>query len=132
MAVAEHAQNLLDTVGRSCLVHSDANPKNVLVDPESLAVTAVLDWEFAHSGSPMTDVGNLLRFDRLPAYADAVLAAWCERRGTDPGESLELARAADLWALVDLAARRGENPVADRAYGHLVAIARTGDLHALP
>jgi len=92
----------------------------------------VLDWEFAHSGHPFTDLGNLLRFERAPAYAEAVLSAWCERRGTDPAETLELARAADLWALVDLAARRGQNPVADRAHEHLAAIARTGDVHALP
>jgi aminoglycoside phosphotransferase (APT) family kinase protein len=130
--VATRAQDLMDSVGRTCLVHSDANPKNVLVDPGTLEVTALLDWEFAHSGHPHTDLGNLLRFDRRPAYADAVLAAFCERRGTDPGETLELARAADLWALVDLAARRGQNPVADRAHEHLLAIARTGNLHALP
>jgi aminoglycoside phosphotransferase (APT) family kinase protein len=129
--VVTRAQDLLDSVGRTCLVHSDANPKNVLVDPATLEVTALLDWEFAHSGHPYTDLGNLLRFDRRPAYADAVLAAWCERRGTEPTETLELARAADLWALVDLAARKGENPVADRAHEHLVAIARTGDLNAL-
>ncbi|MGC4112489.1 MAG: phosphotransferase [Nocardioides sp.] len=131
-AVAERAQVLLDSVGRTCLVHSDANPKNVLVDPATLTVTAVLDWEFAHAGHPFTDLGNLLRFDREPAYADAVLAAWCGRRGTHAEESLELARAADLWALVDLASRRGQSPVADRAHEHLLAIARTGDLHALP
>ena len=47
-------------------------------------------------------------------------------------ETLELARAADLWALIDLAARRGHNPVADRAHEHLLAIARTGDMNALP
>jgi Ser/Thr protein kinase RdoA (MazF antagonist) len=130
--VAQLAQGLLDTVGRTCLVHSDLNPKNLLIDAETLEVQAVLDWEFAHSGCPVSDLGNLLRFDRDSAYADAVLAAWCERRGTDPAETLELARAADLWALVDLAARRGQNPVADRAHEHLAAIARTGDLHALP
>jgi aminoglycoside phosphotransferase (APT) family kinase protein len=130
--VATRAQDLLDSVGRTCLVHSDANPKNVLVDPGTLEVTALLDWELAHSGHPHTDLGNLLRFDRRSTYADAVLAAWCERRGTDPVETLELARAADLWALVDLAARRGRNPVTDRAHEHLAAIARSGDLHALP
>ncbi len=130
--VAAHAQALLDGVGRTCLVHSDLNPKNLLVDPDTLEVTGLLDWEFAHSGHPFTDLGNLLRFDRMPAYSDAVLAAWCERRITDPAETLELARAADLWALVDLAARRGQNPVADRAHQHLLAIARTGNLHALP
>jgi aminoglycoside phosphotransferase (APT) family kinase protein len=130
--VADEAQSRLDTVRRTCLVHSDANPKNMLVDPETLTVTGLLDWEFAHSGHPFTDLGNLLRFDRRPAYVEAALGAWCERRGSDPAETLELARAADLWALVDLAARRGQNPVADRAHEHLLAIARTGDLHALP
>jgi Ser/Thr protein kinase RdoA (MazF antagonist) len=132
IAVAGRAEDLLGEVGRTCLVHSDANPKNLLVDPDTLVVTGLLDWEFAHSGHPFTDLGNLLRFDRRPAYADAALEAWCERRGTDPPQTLELARAADLWALVDLAARRGQNPVADRAHEHLVAIARTGDLHAMP
>ncbi len=132
VAVARRAQELLDGVGRTCLVHSDLNPKNLLVDPDTLAVTGVLDWEFAHSGHPATDLGNLLRFDRHPAYAGAVVSAWCDRHGSTPAEALDLARAADLWALVDLAARAGENPVADRAHAHVVAIARTGDLHALP
>ena len=130
--VADQAQALLDTVGRTCLVHSDLNPKNLLVDAETLEVTGVLDWEFAHAGHPFTDLGNLLRFDRHPAYVDGVLAAFCERRGSTPAEALELARAADLWALVDLAARHGQNPVADRAHQHLVAVARTRDVHALP
>jgi Ser/Thr protein kinase RdoA (MazF antagonist) len=130
--VAVRAQAILDTIGRTCLVHSDLNPKNLLVDAETLEVTGVLDWEFAHAGCPVTDLGNLLRFDRRPAYADAALGAWCERRGTEPAETLELARAADLWALVELASRKGHNPVADRAHEHLVAIARSGDLDALP
>ncbi len=130
--VAERAQVLLDGVGRTCLVHSDVNPKNLLVDPVTLTLTGLLDWEFAHSGHPFTDLGNVLRFDRRPAYADAVLAAWCSRRGGDPADALDLARAADLWALVDLASRTGQNPVADRAHEHLRAIAASADLHAVP
>ena len=92
----------------------------------------MLDWEFAHAGHPFTDLGNLLRFDRHPSYADAVLAAWCERRGGTPAQALDLARAADLWALVDLASRAGDNPVADRAVTHLHAIAEARDPHAVP
>ena len=130
--VAGQAQDLLDTVGRTCLVHSDLNPKNLLVDPGSLDLTAVLDWEFAHAGHPFTDLGNLLRFDRHSSYVDAILATWCERRGGTPAQALDLARAADLWAIVDLASRAGDNPVADRAAVHLRAIAESGDLHALP
>jgi aminoglycoside phosphotransferase (APT) family kinase protein len=130
--VARPAQDVLDGVGRACLVHSDLNPKNVLVDPGSLSPTAVLDWEFAHAGHPWTDVGNLIRFERHPAYVDAVLAAWTELRGGSVELLLDGARAADLWALVDLASRAGQNPVADRAEVLLRAIAATGDLHAWP
>ena len=130
-AVAETAQDLLDTVERVCLVHGDLNPKNWLADPETLAVTALVDWEFAHAGHPAFDLGNALRFHRQPAYVDGVLDAYTERLGGDAGEHLDLARAADLWALVDLAARRGANPVTERADRLLRAIARTRDLHAV-
>ncbi|GAB3033782.1 hypothetical protein GCM10011376_30140 [Nocardioides flavus (ex Wang et al. 2016)] len=130
--VCRSAQDLLDTVGRASLAHGDLNPKNVLVDPRTLEVTAVLDWEYAHAGHPWTDLGNLLRFDRHPAYASAVLDAWRSGRGGDAGTLLDGARAADLWALVDLAARAGENPVADRADDLLRAVAESGDLHVRP
>ena len=125
--VAVDAQALLDTVGRFCLVHSDVNPKNLLVDPHTLEVTGLLDWEFAHAGHPYTDLGNLLRFDRQPAFVEAVLDAYVARHGGAPSEALDLARAADLWALIDLAARHGQNPVADRAHDLLLASARSGD-----
>jgi aminoglycoside phosphotransferase (APT) family kinase protein len=131
-SVADNAQALLDEVTRICLVHSDLNPKNLLVDPDTLAVTGLLDWEFAHAGSPYADLGNLLRFDRQPAFADAVLEA---REGFVPDprpDALDLARAADLFALVDLAGRADENPVVRRAADLLRAVALSGDLHATP
>jgi aminoglycoside phosphotransferase (APT) family kinase protein len=130
-AVADDAQALLDTVSRTCLVHSDLNPKNLLVDPDTLVITGLVDWEYAHAGHPFTDLGNVLRFDRAPAYVDAVLAAYADGRGTPPDEALDLARAADLWALIDLAARREQNPVAARAERLLHAIARSRTVHAV-
>jgi Ser/Thr protein kinase RdoA (MazF antagonist) len=134
-AVAEQAQALLDGVGRCCLVHSDANPKNVLVDPDTLQVSGLVDWEFAHAGRPGADLGNLLRFERQPAFVHAVLSAYRARvvdADSAPGSLLDRARAADLFALADLASRRGAHPVADRAHELLRAVARTGDLHAVP
>ena len=132
-ALADRAQDLLDTVDRTCLVHSDFNPKNILVDPESLEVTGLLDWEFAHSGSPYTDLGNLLRFERDAAFTRAVLGQYGDP-DRDPALDLDLARAADLYALVDLAARdhdpASRNPVTTAAGALLRAIAETGDLHA--
>jgi aminoglycoside phosphotransferase (APT) family kinase protein len=128
--VADRAQDLLDLTERTCLVHSDFNSKNVLVDPSTGAVTGLLDWEFAHAGSPFTDLGNLLRFDRRPAFADAVLSTYTDLVVDAPDDLLDRARAADLFALVELASRRGQNPVTERAHDRLLAIARSGDLHA--
>jgi aminoglycoside phosphotransferase (APT) family kinase protein len=131
-ALAEEAEARLSAVGRTSVVHSDLNPKNLIVDAESLTVAALLDWEFAHSGSPYTDLGNAVRFDRRPAWVDAVVAAYADRLGEDPSVALDLARRADLWALVELASRRGANPVADRAHTLLRAIAASRDVHAQP
>jgi aminoglycoside phosphotransferase (APT) family kinase protein len=140
LKVADRAQSQLDEVDRVCLVHSDVNPKNLLVDPATGEVTGLLDWEFAHAGMPGTDLGNLLRFDRDPVFADAVVDGYLGVAGhldglDAPGGRQRLlarARAADLLALVELAGRRGENPVADRADTLLRAIAETGDVHAWP
>jgi aminoglycoside phosphotransferase (APT) family kinase protein len=135
LAVAVRAQELLDGIGRSCLAHSDLNPKNLLVDPDTLQVTGLVDWEFAHAGLPGTDLGNLLRFDRARPFAEVVLDTYREHVVDAPDavpDLLDQARAADLFALVDLAARRGENPVTEQAHGLLLAIARTGDLHGVP
>ena len=135
LGVADRAQELLDrvprTMSRTCMVHSDLNPKNLLVDPDTLEVTGVLDWEFAHSGGPTTDLGNLLRLDRDPAFADAVLDVYRTQVPDAGDDVLDRARAADLYALVDLAARRGENPVTEQAHDLLLAVASSGDLHAV-
>lgn len=130
--IAERAQTVLERVGRTCVVHSDLNPKNVIVDPDTLRVAAVVDWEFSHSGHPATDVGNLVRFDRAAPYVDGVLGAWTARHGGRRKDLLEIARSADLVALVELASRSGENPVATRADAQLRAIAASGDIHAIP
>ncbi|GAA1930571.1 hypothetical protein GCM10009797_25410 [Nocardioides hwasunensis] len=130
--LAAQAQDLLDSVARACLVHGDLNPKNVLLAPGATELAAVLDWEFAHAGHPWTDVGNLLRFERHPAYVEGVLEAWTDLRGGTPDALREGARAADLWALVELAARAGDNPVASRAAVLLQAVGDSGDMHAWP
>ncbi|HEY0619436.1 MAG TPA: phosphotransferase, partial [Kribbella sp.] len=47
-SVLDRAEDLAATgVDRACLVHSDFNPKNLLVDPESAEITGLIDWEFA-------------------------------------------------------------------------------------
>ena len=38
------------------LVHGDFGPQNLLYDPESLEVRAILDWECAHDGDRVEDL----------------------------------------------------------------------------
>ncbi len=78
------------------LVHGDFRMGNFLVAPEGL--TAILDWEFAHWGSPAEDLGWLCvrdwRFGRLSLAAGglttrhAFFAAYAEAGGpaVDPAE----------------------------------------------
>ena len=59
------------------LVHGDFDPSNILVTEVKgeLEISAILDWEFAFSGSPLTDIANMLRYahEMPPAYQDFFL-----------------------------------------------------------
>lgn len=135
LALARGVRPLLDAVaGESTLVHSDLNPKNLLVDVERAEVTGLLDWEFAYAGCRLADLGNLLRFapDEDDDAGHAFVAGVVEttEAGGLPSGWLDTARALDLFALVELAAREQVNPVVARSREVLLATARTGSLAA--
>lgn len=130
-ALARHAaaaDDVLAGVRRTCVVHADLDPSNLLLDPATLAVTGVVDWERSRSGHPWTDLGSLLRLEGHPGYVDAVLGAWAERHPTPRGELAAGARAADLVALVGSATRAGQHPGADAAAAHLRARLASAEL----
>lgn len=105
---AETAAPLLAGLrGARQLVHSDFNPKNLLAAPRDggWRVTAVLDWEFAFSSSPLFDVGNLLRQERPPGFADAFRHGFTESGGSLPPDWRRLSQALDLYALADFLTR---------------------------
>lgn len=129
--VVDAVQPLLEEVADEArLVHSDFNPKNLLVDPESAQVSGVLDWEFAYAGSPLADVGNMLRFPPPDAFARTFAQTYEDRAPAVPENWLEIARALDLWALVELAAREGQHAVADSAAALLRQVVEIGDVNA--
>jgi aminoglycoside phosphotransferase (APT) family kinase protein len=117
---------------RVVLVHSDFNPKNLVVDVDSSDVAAVVDWEFAYAGAPYADLGNLTRFERDPRLIEPVLDAFVAQAPALADDALDRGRASDLWALVELAGRARSNPVAELAAALLVAQARAADLDAWP
>ena len=87
------------------LVHSDFGSLNILVRPVrgKWGVAAVIDWEFAFSGSPLIDLGNFLRYERSqrplvePHFSRGFLAAG----GTLRQDWRQLARVIDLTALCE-------------------------------
>ena len=67
--ITEHEESLAAVEHHSMLVHGDFGGLNVLVRtaPGRLEVAAVIDWEYAHSGSPLVDLGSMLRRSDLSA-----------------------------------------------------------------
>jgi aminoglycoside phosphotransferase (APT) family kinase protein len=72
-----HHADLMPDLSYHHLVHGDFDPSNILVEKKDdrWCIAALLDWEFAFSGSYLWDVSNMLRYAyRIPAaYKDAFL-----------------------------------------------------------
>jgi hypothetical protein len=83
-------------VGKPCLAraphHGRGNPRR---------------REFAFSGSPLADVGNMLRFrdTHPPSLADGFFAGYRDAGGRLPPRWREISEALDLYALFDFLTR---------------------------
>ncbi|WP_328292576.1 phosphotransferase [Kineococcus sp. NBC_00420] len=67
------------------LVHGDFGPQNLLLDPDTFKVSAIVDWEFAHLGDGVLDLAWAEWIVRThhPHLVDA-LASLFEGYGTEP------------------------------------------------
>lgn len=91
------------------LVHGDFGPNNVLIDPETFAVTALLDWEFAHLGDAIEDLAwcewivrthHPDHVDALADFFDAYgghLPDWPQRQAAMVARCLELRSFCERW-----------------------------------
>jgi aminoglycoside phosphotransferase (APT) family kinase protein len=87
------------------LVHGDFNRRNLLMRVEDgrWRVAAVVDWEFAVSGSPLADLGSFLRYERpgRPLAEPHFSAAYRQSGGGLPEGWRSLARAIDMAGLCE-------------------------------
>jgi aminoglycoside phosphotransferase (APT) family kinase protein len=119
VAAAYAGAHHLDSVDHTCLVHGAFETRNLLVDPDSGAVTGLLDWSTAHAGSPVTDLGAVIRgLDGTP-FADAVVSTFERAAPTLPPSLREAAAGADLVAMVELATRDTDHEVVREARARL-------------
>lgn len=104
--IADDAEPRLHrAAGPPVLVHGDFKASNVLVDESGL--TTILDWEFAHSGTWLSDVGQILRhLDQLPPE---FVAAFADQMPFDQ-ETMTLVRTLDLVNLVDFLRPERDQP----------------------
>ena len=100
-----YAPQLSRLYDATSLVHGDFNKRNLLVRRVAgrWAVAAVLDWEFAVSGSPLADLGSFLRYERAlsPLIEPHFSAGYLRSGGALPGDWRRLARVIDLTALCE-------------------------------
>jgi len=87
------------------LVHCDFGNRNILVDCINgrWQVAAVLDWEFALSGSPLLDVGHFLRYEsqETPLREPYFSRAFVESGGFLPDDWRRISMVLDLTGLVE-------------------------------
>jgi fructokinase len=107
--VSTHAPLLDELAPQAVLVHADFNEPNIMLEQRAghWAVTAVLDWEFAFAGTPLCDVGNMLRNEqrRPPAFAQAFIAGFGAAGGQLPQNWKRQAKLLDLLSLIDFLTR---------------------------
>lgn len=99
------AQDMASLDDERCLVHGDFGKRNLMLQRVAgkWTVAAVLDWEFAISGTPLIDIGHFLRYERAarpvaePHFSEGFVSAG----GKLPPGWCRLARAIDLIALCE-------------------------------
>ena len=116
---AGHAEQVLRACGlmlrriheidpEQVLVHGDYGPNNVLLDPETFAVTAVLDWEWAHAGDPVEDLAWCEWIVRMhhPDHVDALDEFFAAYGNRPPWALRHQAMLAQCQALLELCRRQ--------------------------
>lgn len=107
-AIKRNASLLLGDDDRH-LAHGDFDLANILVDKinDSWAVTGILDWEFAFSGSCLWDIANMLRYAHKmpPEFQNSFIYA-LQRNGTKlPPNWRTTTHLLNLSSLLDLLRR---------------------------
>lgn len=99
----KYSELFLEDESKAHLVHGDFNGLNLLI--QETEVSAVLDWEFAFSGSIYLDIGNMIRYDHFPNmddFEEGLLQELRNNRILLSSNWRILAKLADLVALCSL------------------------------
>lgn len=104
------AAGALDAISDATLCHGDFGASNLIVrrgEAGDWGIVAVLDWEYACSGTVFGDLGNLLRppLGEREGFSEDVAAGFRDAGGSLPENWLTLTRLSDLFAWIEFASR---------------------------
>jgi len=99
-------QSDLPLINDANLTHGDYDPANILVVKKSdiWQIAAVLDWEFAFSGTYFLDIGMMLRFSHkiTPTFEQRFIKGFKDEGGKLPETWKKSAKMMDLLCLLQL------------------------------
>lgn len=107
--IIEHQEYFPKIHNGGVLVHSDFKPVNLLWNKES--GLTVLDWEFAHIGHPLIDLGILTRhFQEFPFSVKSLEEGYSKHGGILPDNWIQKARITDTINIMQLLDTPTERP----------------------
>lgn len=103
--VSGNAEYLTEMTEAVSLVHADFKGINILVHQHAQRwkVAAVLDWEFAFAGTPLLDIGNMLRYEYLypPEFETEFIRGFQDHGGILPKNWKKMIKLLDLLNLCE-------------------------------
>lgn len=115
--VVTACSHLIPEMNDANLTHGDYDAANILVteDRGNWRISGILDWEFAHSGTYLLDMGIMLRYShKLPSYFETSFIKGVNESGLSlPSDWKKQAKLMDLLCLLQLL---HASPAADRPY----------------
>ncbi len=102
--VTAHEESLDVVEHHAMLVHGDFSGPNVMVRTTSSPpdVAALMDWEYAHSGTPLVDVDSMLRrpgHEAVPWFEEELIRGYRQEGGILPENWRQVSRIVDLVKL---------------------------------
>lgn len=98
--------HLLPPINDANLTHGDYDAANILVKETNgkWEVSAILDWEFAHAGTYLMDMGIMLRYSqKLPEYFENSFLQGIKEAGISlPSDWKKQAKLLDMLCLLEL------------------------------
>lgn len=103
MIIQDNIDDLLSMDSNSRLVHGDFQGTNILIDNNK--ISGIIDWEFAMSGHPLSDIGQFFRYEEYFDEESILIFEEQYRKKSNynlPHNWYKLSRIRDLANLIQL------------------------------